>query len=81
MVARRCELPFSGGFGCQAREILAWTWIFESFADDVAGAVGRYANRNPDMPSDRVADVARNVGNFFVEHDGQPVLRRLCGLI
>ena len=68
MVARRCELPFSGGFGCQAGEILAWTWIFEGFVDDIAGAVDRYANRNPDMPADRVAGAARNVWNFLVKY-------------
>lgn len=67
-IVRGRKLPLFGGFGCQAGEILAWAVIFDAFIDDVARAIDSHANRDRDMAVDRVAGLARNVGNYFMEH-------------
>jgi hypothetical protein len=67
-IVRGRKLPFFGGIGCQAGEILAWAVIFNAFIDDVACAIDSHANRDPDMAVDRFAGLARNVGDYFMEH-------------
>src|ERR1700691_1546718 len=77
LVFRGNELPFSRGFGCQAREILARSAVLQGRADDVAGAIDGDANRDLDVAVYRLTRRARDVRNFLMEHGGSRGQRRL----
>ena len=63
-----CEFPLPGGVGCEAREVLARTVIFDDFVNYIARSIDGHPNRDLDAAVDRAAGAARNVRNDFVEH-------------